>query len=135
MGKALDAFDPAPGNDHAADVLTVAQILVALAVGSADRVFHGNLDHGNVLADREPSLAIAPTPLNGNPHYKRAPMLWRRWDELDGNVRSGVERRFYTLVDAAGLDEDRARAWIGVRVVREATRARPRNVDPWVLTR
>ncbi len=60
MGKALDAFDPASVNDHAADVLTVAQILAALAVGSADRVFHGNLDHGNVLADRERKYPALP---------------------------------------------------------------------------
>jgi streptomycin 6-kinase len=34
----------------------------------------------------------------------------------------GVRGRFYTLVDAAGFDEDRARAWVVVRVIREATR-------------
>lgn len=42
--------------------------------------------------------------------------------ELVGDVRDGVRRRFYTLVDAAGLDEDRARAWVVVRVVRAAVR-------------
>jgi len=49
-------------------------------------------------------------------------MLWHRWDELTGDVRDGVRRRFHTLVDAAGLDEDRARAWVIVRVVCEAAR-------------
>jgi streptomycin 6-kinase len=86
-------------------------------------VVHGNLHYGNVLAaDREPWLAIAPRPLNGDPHYEVAPMLWSRWDELTGNIREGVRRRFYTLVDAAGFDEERARAWVIVRVVRAATR-------------
>jgi streptomycin 6-kinase len=33
----------------------------------------------------------------------------------------GVRSRFYTLVDAAAFDEDRARAWVVVRVIREAT--------------
>jgi streptomycin 6-kinase len=97
---------------------------------STGRVVHGNLHYANVLAaDREPWLAIAPRPLNGDPHYEVAPMLWNRWDELSGQIRDGVRRRFYTLVDAAGFDEDRARAWIVVRVVREATR------DPARLTK
>jgi len=38
------------------------------------------------------------------------------------DVRDGVRRRFYALVDAAGFDEDRARAWVIVRVVRQAVR-------------
>jgi streptomycin 6-kinase len=97
---------------------------------SAGRVVHGNLHYENVLAaDREPWLAIAPRPVNGDPHYELAPMLWNRWDELSGQVRDGVRRRFYTLVEAAGFDEERARAWIVVRVVREATR------DPATLTK
>ncbi|MDT7764883.1 MAG: streptomycin 6-kinase [Mycobacterium sp.] len=97
---------------------------------STGRVVHGNLHYQNVLAaDREPWLAIAPRPVNGDPHYELAPMLWNRWDELSGQVRDGVRRRFYTLVDAAGFDEERARAWTVVRVVREATR------DPATLTK
>jgi streptomycin 6-kinase len=94
-----------------------------LADEPGSSVVHGNLHYGNVLAaDREPWLAIAPRPLNGDPHYEVAPMLWSRWDELTGNIRDGVRRRFYTLVDAAGFDEERARAWVIVRVVRAATR-------------
>ncbi|WP_460355102.1 aminoglycoside phosphotransferase family protein [Mycobacterium sp. ZZG] len=87
-------------------------------------VLHGDLHSGNILAsDREPWLAISPQPLNGDPHYELAPMLWHRWDELAQDARDGVRRRFYTLVDAAGLDEDRARAWTLIRVVCTATRA------------
>ncbi len=47
-------------------------------------------------------------------------MLWNRFDQLAGDVRDGVRRRFYTLVDAAGFDEDRARAWVIVRMVLNA---------------
>jgi streptomycin 6-kinase len=94
-----------------------------LAGQPGNTVVHGNLHYGNVLAaDREPWLAIAPRPMNGDPHYEVAPMLWHRWDELTGNIRDGVRRRFYTLVDATNLDEERARAWVIVRVVRQATR-------------
>ena len=106
-----------------------------LAAEPADRVLHGNLHYGNVLAaEREPWLAISPTALNGDPHYELAPMLWSRWDELAGDVRGGVQRRFYTLVDAAEFDEDRARAWVVVRVVREAARTLSRGHDPSTLT-
>ena len=49
-------------------------------------------------------------------------MLWNRWDEVvaSGNVRDAVRRRFHTLVDAAGLDEDRARDWVVVRELHNA---------------
>ncbi|UUZ58503.1 aminoglycoside phosphotransferase family protein [Nocardioides sp. B-3] len=49
---------------------------------------HGDLHYANVLAaDREPWLAIDPKPMNGDPHYEPAPMLWNRWDELEGDIR------------------------------------------------
>lgn len=84
-------------------------------------LIHGDLHYTNVLAaDREPWLVIDPKPMDGDPHYELAPMLWNRWDELTGYVRDGVRRRFYTLVDAAGLDADRARAWVTVRVMHNA---------------
>jgi streptomycin 6-kinase len=101
-----------------------------LAASRADRVLHGDLHYGHVLAaDREPWLAISPKPLNGDPHYEVAPMLWHRWDEIADNVRFGVQRRFYALVDAAGFDEDLARAYVVIRVVRAAI------TDPDSLTR
>jgi streptomycin 6-kinase len=104
-----------------------------LAGEPADTVVHGNLHYGNVLsAARAPWLAIAPQPANGDPHYEVAPMLWHRWDELAGNIRAGVQRRFYALVGSAGLDEDRARAWTIVRVVHQATRE---GADPASLTK
>jgi streptomycin 6-kinase len=88
---------------------------------SIGTLIHGDLHYENVLAaDREPWLVIDPKPLSGDPHYEIAPMLWNRWDELDGDTRGGVRRRFYALVDAAGLDDARARAWVVVRMVHNA---------------
>jgi streptomycin 6-kinase len=88
---------------------------------SIGSLIHGDLHYENVLAaDREPWLVIDPKPMSGDPHYEVAPMLWNRWDELAGQVRDGVRRRFHTLVDAAGLDEDRARDWVVVRMVHNA---------------
>jgi streptomycin 6-kinase len=82
------------------------------------RLLHTDLHYANVLAgDREEWLAIDPKPLSGDPHYEAAPMLWNRWEELGGRVRDGVRDRFFALVDAAGLDEDRARDWVIVRML------------------
>lgn len=84
-------------------------------------MIHGDLHYENVLAaDREPWLVIDPKPMSGDPHYELAPMLWNRFDELAGDVRDGVRRRFHTLVDTADLAEGRARAWVVVRMVHNA---------------
>ena len=85
------------------------------------RMVHCDLHYANVLAgDREPWLAIDPKPVSGDPHYEVAPMLWNRWEELAGDVRNGVRRRFQAVVDAAGLDEHRARDWVVVRMLHNA---------------
>jgi streptomycin 6-kinase len=86
----------------------------------AGRIVHGDLHGANVLAaDREPWLVIDPKPMSGDPHYEPAPLLWNRWDEVvaSGHVRDAVRRRFHAVIDAAGLDEDRARDWVVVRMV------------------
>ncbi|MGE2836126.1 aminoglycoside phosphotransferase family protein [Mycobacterium sp. SMC-4] len=88
----------------------------------SDALLHGNLHYANVLAaERSPWLAISPTPINGDPAYEIAPMLWHRWDDIADNVRFATQRRFYALIDSAGLDEDRARAFTVVRLVHRAT--------------
>ena len=88
---------------------------------SSGRMIHTDLHYGNVLAgDREPWLAIDPKPLDGDPHYEIAPMLWNRWDELvdaPRSLRDGIRLRFHTLVDVAGFDERRARDWVVVRMM------------------
>lgn len=82
------------------------------------RIVHTDLHYGTVLAaDREPWLAIGPEPLSGDPHYEVAPLLSHRFAELAGDVRGGVRRRFHATTDAAGLDEDRARDWVVVRML------------------
>jgi streptomycin 6-kinase len=91
---------------------------------SVGRIIHGDLHYANVLAapdghapERGEWLVIDPKPMSGDPHYEPAPMLWNRYDELAGDVRGGLRRRFHTLVDHAGLDEERARDWVIVRMV------------------
>ncbi|WP_309504936.1 MULTISPECIES: aminoglycoside phosphotransferase family protein [Nocardioides] len=86
--------------------------------GTDGRLLHTDLHYGHVLpGDRQPWLAIAPEPLSGDPHFEVAPLLWHRWDELAGDVRRGVRARFHAVIDAAGLDEDRARDWVVLRCV------------------
>lgn len=102
----------------------------ALALGkdllvdpAAPVVVHGDLHYANVMADDAGEwLAFDPKPMAGDPHYEPAPMLWNRMDELAGpgavgSVRDGLRRRLHALVDASGLDEDRARDWVVVRMV------------------
>ena len=88
-------------------------------------LIHGDLHGDNVLEAPEGKgydgdwVVIDPKPLSGDPHLEPAPMLWNRWDEAveTGDVRDAVRRRFFTIVDTAGLDEDRARAWTVLRLV------------------
>lgn len=90
-------------------------------LASTGVMIHGDLHYENVLAaDREPWLVIDPKPMDGDPHYEVAPLLWNRWEELTGDIRGGVRRRFHATVDAAGLDEHRARDWVVVRMVHNA---------------
>ena len=100
--------------------LSLARDLVA-DPASTGRIVHGDLHYENVLAaDREPWLVIDPKAMSGDPHYEPAPMLFNQWEEVAGDVRRGVRRRFHTLVDEAGLDEELARAWVVVRMVLNA---------------
>ena len=88
---------------------------------STGSIVHGDLHHENVLAAPEGGWrVIDPQPMSGDAHYEPAPMLVNRWEEVVGDVRAGVRRRFHTLVDGAGLDEDLARAWVVVRMVLNA---------------
>jgi streptomycin 6-kinase len=82
------------------------------------RLIHTDLHYENMLAgDREPWLVIDPKPLSGDPHYEVAPLIWNRWDEVAAahDLRFAVRQRFWTTIDAAGFDEDRARAWVILR--------------------
>jgi streptomycin 6-kinase len=92
--------------DFAADAATDAALI------------HSDLHFSNVLAaDREPWLVIDPKPLSGDPAYEVAPLLWNRWEEAmrAASPRRALLDRLYTVVDVAGLDEDRVRNWTVVR--------------------
>lgn len=111
------------GRDVPAPPRFVQQALSAGRALASDRamksaIVHGDLHYDNVLAGRrEPWLAIDPKGFAGDPAYELAPMLWNRWDDLvaSGDLGNALRERFYTLVDASGLDERRCRDWVVVR--------------------
>jgi streptomycin 6-kinase len=83
-------------------------------------LIHSDLHFFNVLAaDREPWLVIDPKPLAGDPAYEVAPLLWNRWEAAmaAASPRQALLNRMFSVVDVAGLDEDRVRDWIVVREV------------------
>lgn len=107
---------------------------------SYQSLLHTDLHYANVLAstpEASPFVsadwrAIDPKPLVGDRAYEIAPALWNRAEELGSGsgFRWLVRRRVEVICEAAGIDEDRARAWT---IVREAINAceetNPRRVS------
>lgn len=93
------------------------------------RLLHEDLHDENVLAAVEPGrgawLAIDPIPVAAEPAYAIAPMVWNRPDELARahNLRTHARLRAEVAADAAGLPDDRVRAWTLVRLTLNAVRA------------
>lgn len=108
---------------------------------STGTLVHGDLHYQNVLVRPASDsggdwVAIDPHAMSGDPHWEPAPLLWNRFDEVAGDVRRALRARFHAVVDAAGLDEDRARAWATVRLVLNAFWAvRDGEPDPAYVTR
>ncbi len=110
----LPASAPVPRR-YVEQAISLAEDFIA-DPGTDGRLIHTDLHYENMLAaTREPWLVIDPKPVSGDPHYEVAPMIWNRWDEITGDRRFAVQRRFYTVIDAAGLDEERARNWVILR--------------------
>ncbi|HEY5979770.1 MAG TPA: aminoglycoside phosphotransferase family protein [Microlunatus sp.] len=100
--------------------------------GTDAALIHTDLHFFHVLAaEREPWLVIDPKPLSGDPAYEVAPLLWNRWEEAmaSGSPRQALLDRLFTVVDVAGLDEDRVRDWIVVREVCNVLWAYESHVD------
>jgi streptomycin 6-kinase len=99
--------------------------------GTDGILVHGNLHFAHAVESDRGLLAVSPAPLSGDPLFEVAPVLWTRFEELAGDVRNGLRRRFHATIDAAGFDEDRARDWVVLRAVARAARA----LEPDGLTR
>jgi len=87
-----------------------------LTADAGRTLVNSDLHYGNVLAgDRGPWLMIDPKPHAGDPEFCLLPLLWNRFDELDGN--RGTWDRTRALADIGGLELDRTVAWGIVRAV------------------
>jgi streptomycin 6-kinase len=76
---------------------------------------NGDLHYEQVLAGgRERWLCVDPVLLRGDIEYDLARILWSRLDEM---TDADVHRHVATVVDAAGLDSDRASTWVFFRAV------------------
>ena len=113
-----------------------------LTDGTVDgnRLIHTDLHDANVLAPFDPGrgdwLAIDPQALAGELAFTVAPMVWNRPDETARahHPRSHVRMRAGIISDAAGLDEERVRAWTFFRLVQNAVWAAADGDDDF-LTR
>lgn len=90
------------------------------------RLVHTDLHDANVLARiaTDPAeapvwLAIDPKPLAAEWAFAVAPIVWNRAEAAARahNLRAHVRLRADLVTDAAGLDEERVRAWTHVRLV------------------
>ena len=121
--RALDAAGVAPRRfvDQAASLARE----LAEDPGTDVALLHNDLHYGNVLAglgDRAGEwLAIDAAPLAGDPAFEVAPLLSNRWEEAvaSHDLRGALVARLETVVDVAGLDEDRVRGWVVVRSMME----------------
>lgn len=107
------------------------EALTAHAPGTPDqqRLVHTDLHFANVLAPLDAArgawLAIDPKPLAAEGAFAVAPAVWNRADEAARahSLAAHVRLRAGIIGDAAGLDEDRVRAWTFVRLVLNAVDA------------
>lgn len=86
-------------------------------------LIHTDLHFANILAgDRVPWLAIDPKPMAGHPGYELQPVLRNRVEEMGTGsaLRWSLRRRVEIVCEAAGIDEDTARAWTIVHATLDA---------------
>jgi streptomycin 6-kinase len=95
------------------DLVSLAQELLAELGASADWVVHGDLHHHNVLLHGDRYVVIDPKPYLADREYDVPSFLWNPMgNQMDD--RELLERRIAAFV-AAGLSDDRIRAWTVIR--------------------
>jgi len=93
-------------------LLPAARRLFAdLDVGRTTLV-HGDFHHHNLLSSGDGYVAIDPKPMLGEPEFDVAPFLW---NPIGYRMRRDVTERRLVAFAAAGLDEERMRAWAVIR--------------------
>lgn len=106
-----------------------AELDVLLGSAPPPRLVHEDLHDANVLAPLEAGrgdwLAIDPKPVAAEAAFGVAPVVWNRWSETERarDPRVHVRLRADVVAGAAGLDDERVRAWVFVRLVLNALSA------------
>ena len=90
----------------------LARDLYASLEPRQDTLVHGDFHHHNFLRSARGHLAIDPKPMLGEPEYDVASFLW---NPLPYRMRLDVTEQRLAAFAAAGLDEDRMRAWAVIR--------------------
>jgi streptomycin 6-kinase len=75
-------------------------------------LIHGDFHHHNILRSQRGHVAIDPKPMLGEPEYDVPTFLW---NPLPYRMRHEVTERRLAAFAAAGLDEERMRAWAVIR--------------------
>ena len=94
------------------ELLAKAEELLAGMDLRHDVLVHGDFHHHNILASGRGHLAIDPQPFLGEPEYDVVPFLW---NPLPIGIRPELLGPRLAAFAAAGLDEDRIRAWMVIR--------------------
>lgn len=105
--------DAEQAGEQDAELLRLANELYgSLEVGRSTLV-HGDFHHHNILdAGGGRHLAIDPKPMLGEPEFDVAPFLW---NPIGEEMRLDVTERRLAAFAAAGLDQQRMRAWSLIR--------------------
>jgi streptomycin 6-kinase len=94
-------------------LVPLARDLLARLAPTSDWVVHGDLHHHNILRHGARFVAIDPKPYLAEREYDVPSFLWNPIDNRFDD-RTETERRIAAFV-AAGLDENRIRAWTVIR--------------------
>ena len=96
--------------DH--ELAPLAQELYARLEKRSEMLVHGDFHHHNILQSTRGPLAIDPKPMLGESEYDVPSFLW---NPIPYRMRRGVTERRLAAFAAAGLDEERMRAWAVIR--------------------
>jgi streptomycin 6-kinase len=94
------------------ELVPLARELYAGLEPGGETLLHGDFHHHNVLASDRGHLAIDPKPMLGEPEFDVATFLW---NPLPYRMRRNVTERRLAAFAAAGLREERMRAWAVIR--------------------
>ena len=100
--------------EAAAELIPTARKLYASLEVGRSALIHGDLHHHNILDAGDRYVAIDPKPMLGEPEFDVPPFLWNPADEGDAISVERTEGRLAAFA-AAGLDEERMRAWSVIR--------------------